>query len=66
MRGFLQRPLSLPPLTSWRFSSVRNMGSTTTQVLYGLSVASAPTRPAPEDALKKSHHAKSGFRNPWE
>lgn len=66
MRGFLLRPRFPPPVSPWRLSSVRNMGSTTTQVLYGLSVASAPTRPAPEDALKKSHHAKSGFRNPWE
>lgn len=42
------------------------MGSTATGVLYALTVATSPARPAPEDASKKSHHAKSGFRNPWE
>ncbi|EPS30119.1 hypothetical protein PDE_05069 [Penicillium oxalicum 114-2] len=42
------------------------MGSTTTGVLYTLSVASSPVRPAPNDASAKSHHASSGFRNPWD
>ncbi|KAJ5692868.1 N-acyl-phosphatidylethanolamine-hydrolyzing phospholipase D [Penicillium macrosclerotiorum] len=42
------------------------MSSTTTGVLYALSVATTPSRPAPEDATAKSHHAKSGFRNPWD
>ncbi|KAJ5643625.1 N-acyl-phosphatidylethanolamine-hydrolyzing phospholipase D [Penicillium longicatenatum] len=42
------------------------MGSTTTQILYALTVATTPTRAAPEDASKKSHHAESGFRNPWD
>lgn len=37
-----------------------------TEVLYALTVAKSPARPSPEDVLKKSHHAKSGFRNPWE
>jgi hypothetical protein len=66
MRGFLQRPRLCPQTTNWRAFSVRHMGSTTTGVLYALTVASSPARPAPEDALQKSHHAKSGFRNPWE
>ena len=67
MRGFRphHRLFRLPNL--WRASlPVRRMGSTATQVLYALTVATSPTRPAPEDALQKSHHAKSGFRNPWE
>jgi hypothetical protein len=66
MRGFLQRPRFCRQTIDWRACSVRNIGSTTTGVLYALTVASSPARPAPEDALHKSHHAKSGFRNPWE
>ncbi|KAJ5137241.1 hypothetical protein N7476_008690 [Penicillium atrosanguineum] len=66
MRGFLQRPRLCRQTLDWRAYSVRNMGSTTTGVLYALTVASSPARPAPEDALQKSHHAQSGFRNPWE
>ncbi|KAJ5708768.1 hypothetical protein N7493_010102 [Penicillium malachiteum] len=42
------------------------MGVTTTEILYALTVATASTRPAPEDAAQKSHHGKSGFRNPWD
>ncbi|KAJ5174618.1 uncharacterized protein N7482_000495 [Penicillium canariense] len=42
------------------------MSSTTTGVLYALTVATSPARPTPEDASAKSHHAKSGFRNPWD
>lgn len=47
--------------------TIRNMSTgPTTEVLYALTVAKSPARPSPEDVLKKSHHAKSGFRNPWE
>ncbi|KAJ5749221.1 uncharacterized protein N7511_010917 [Penicillium nucicola] len=39
---------------------------TAATVLYALTVSSAPARPGPEDVLEKTHHTKSGFRNPWD
>lgn len=45
----------------------RNMNTAAAnEVLYALTVGNAPTRPSPEDVLEKSHHTKTGFRNPWE
>jgi hypothetical protein len=48
-------------------STIRTMSTpTAATVLYALTVSNAPTRPGPEDVLEKTHHTKSGFRNPWE
>ncbi|KAJ6166889.1 N-acyl-phosphatidylethanolamine-hydrolyzing phospholipase D [Penicillium chermesinum] len=64
MRGLLSR-LAVRATSRVHIPS-RMMGSTTTQVLYALTVATSPKRPVPEDAALKSHHAASGFRNPWD
>ncbi|KAJ5105933.1 hypothetical protein NUU61_003280 [Penicillium alfredii] len=67
MRRFVQRSPRLWRTNNWcASSSVRNMSTTTSTVLYALTVAPTSARPGPEDALQKSHHAKSGFRNPWD
>ena len=48
-------------------STIRKMTTpTAATVLYALTISNSPARPGPEDVLEKTHHTKSGFRNPWE
>ncbi|KAJ5293732.1 hypothetical protein N7508_008553 [Penicillium antarcticum] len=48
-------------------STIRKMSTpTAATVLYALTVSNSPVRPGPEDVSEKSHHTKSGFRNPWD
>lgn len=60
---FLQRAFSRHTF----HPAIRNMNTAAAnEVLYALTVGKALTRPSPEDVLEKSHHTKTGFRNPWE
>lgn len=42
------------------------MSSSTSAVLYAVTISSSPAGAVPDDASKKAHHLKGGFRNPWE
>jgi hypothetical protein len=57
---------ALYPLYQRAFQTRKMNTAAANEVLYALTVGNAPNRPGPQDALEKSHHAKTGFRNPWE
>lgn len=42
------------------------MSSSTTAVLYAITITTSPASPGPDDVSKKSHHLKVGFTNPWD
>ncbi|KAJ9380997.1 hypothetical protein DTO063F5_6448 [Paecilomyces variotii] len=42
------------------------MSSSTSAVLYAVTISSSPAGAVPDDASKKAHHLKGGFRNPWD
>ncbi|KAH8691606.1 putative Zn-dependent hydrolase/oxidoreductase family protein [Talaromyces proteolyticus] len=45
----------------------RNMTSSTSAILYALTVSATSPKPAvPEDAAAKAHHINGGYTNPWE
>lgn len=68
MRFLSHAPLFQRALSRRTFHpAIRNMNTAAVnEVLYALTVGNAPIRPSPEDVLEKSHHTKTGFRNPWE
>lgn len=69
MRPFIRRLFA-----TWRrgnrtpksFLSQRTMSSTTSAILYALTVSASPTSTVPDDAASKPHHGKGRFHNPWE
>lgn len=42
------------------------MSSTTSAILYALTVSASPASTVPDDAAGKPHHGKGRFHNPWE
>lgn len=42
------------------------MSSTTSAILYALTVSASPASTVPDDAGSKPHHGKGRFQNPWE
>ncbi|EED13665.1 Zn-dependent hydrolase/oxidoreductase family protein, putative [Talaromyces stipitatus ATCC 10500] len=44
----------------------RKMSSSTSAILYALTVSASPTASIPDDAASKPHHGKGRFHNPWD